>query len=60
MSSNNLKILLGINNKYAKPRKKRIRKPTIKCNENYFENIDTPNKAYYLGFIAGDSMQKNI
>ena len=21
---------------------------------NYFENIDTPNKAYYLGFIAAD------
>lgn len=33
---------------------KRIRKPTIKCNENYFEEIDTPAKAFYLGFIAGD------
>ncbi len=26
----------------------------IKVNENYFEIIDTPAKAYYLGFIAGD------
>lgn len=26
----------------------------IKVNENYFETIDTPAKAYYLGFIAGD------
>lgn len=25
-----------------------------KCNENYFENIDTPNKAYFLGFIYAD------
>lgn len=24
------------------------------CNENYFENIDTPDKAYWLGFIAAD------
>jgi hypothetical protein len=26
----------------------------IPCNEDYFETIDTPAKAYYLGFIAGD------
>lgn len=26
----------------------------IKCNENYFETIDTPTKAYYLGFIIAD------
>lgn len=26
----------------------------IKCNENYFEVIDTPAKSYYLGFIAAD------
>lgn len=25
-----------------------------KLNENYFENIDTPEKAYWLGFIATD------
>jgi intein-encoded DNA endonuclease-like protein len=25
-----------------------------KCNENYFENLDTPNKAYFLGFIYAD------
>lgn len=24
------------------------------CNENYFENIDTPHKAYLLGFITAD------
>lgn len=24
------------------------------CNENYFETIDTPNKAYLLGFITAD------
>lgn len=26
----------------------------FKCNDNYFENIDTANKAYILGFIAAD------
>lgn len=26
----------------------------IPCNENYFEAIDNHNKAYWLGFIAGD------
>ena len=26
----------------------------IKCNENYFETIDTPAKSYWLGFISGD------
>jgi len=26
----------------------------IKCNENYFENIDSENKAYWLGFITAD------
>ena len=26
----------------------------IKCNENYFETIDTSAKAYYLGFIIAD------
>lgn len=25
-----------------------------KINENYFENIDNKNKAYWLGFIAAD------
>ena len=25
-----------------------------KCNEHYFENIDSPNKAYLLGFITAD------
>lgn len=25
-----------------------------KCNEDYFEKIDTPNKAYLLGFITAD------
>lgn len=24
------------------------------CNENYFEEINTPNKAYWLGFIYAD------
>lgn len=36
------------------PIHKRKGHPIIKCNENYFETIDTPAKAYYLGFIAGD------
>lgn len=26
----------------------------ISVDENYFENIDSPNKAYWLGFIAAD------
>lgn len=26
----------------------------ISINENYFDKIDTPNKAYWLGFITGD------
>ena len=29
-------------------------KNLIKVNENYFETIDTPSKAYYLGFILAD------
>lgn len=29
-------------------------KITTKCNENYFENIDTPDKAYFVGFIISD------
>lgn len=28
--------------------------PTTSINENYFEIIDTPSKAYWLGFIAAD------
>ena len=24
------------------------------CNDSYFENIDTPDKAYWMGFIAAD------
>lgn len=31
----------------------------IKCNENYFETIDTSAKSYYLGFIAGDGYVNN-
>lgn len=27
---------------------------TYTCNENYFQNIDTAQKAYWLGFIAAD------
>jgi len=26
----------------------------LKCNENYFEKINTPNKAYILGFLYAD------
>jgi intein-encoded DNA endonuclease-like protein len=41
--------------KYSKLLKKN---PNLKLihshNENYFENIDTENKAYWLGFIAAD------
>lgn len=32
----------------------------IKINENYFENIDTPDKAWILGFIAGDGCLHTI
>lgn len=36
-------------------------KTRIYCNENYFEVIDTPSKAYYLGFITGDGhITKNM
>jgi hypothetical protein len=30
-----------------------------KCNENYFEKIDTPDKAYLLGFITADGAVVN-
>jgi len=26
----------------------------IKCNRNYFETINTEDKAYWLGFLYGD------
>lgn len=48
------KICLDFQNKKEIKKIKRIGKPKIKCNENYFETIDSPAKAYYLGFIAGD------
>ena len=32
-----------------------IGKNLIACNENYFEMIDSTDKAYWLGFIAGDA-----
>lgn len=32
---------------------KGVGKPTT-CNENYFDEIDNPNKAYLLGFITAD------
>ena len=30
-----------------------------KYNENYFENIDTEDKAYFLGFICSDGCIEN-
>lgn len=40
-------------------RKRQASKPNlIGLNERYFENIDTPNKAYWLGFIAADGCIK--
>lgn len=35
-------------------RKKQSSGKISNCNENYFENIDGPNKAYLLGFITAD------
>lgn len=32
----------------------RARGPQSKCNHDYFENIDTPNKAYFLGLLYAD------
>lgn len=43
----------NIRQKYGNPyRDPKLNK--IQLNEDYFESIDTPAKAYYLGFIAGD------
>lgn len=41
--------------KYAKTRNRReAAKTKYTCNENVFEKIDTPEKAYWFGFIAAD------
>lgn len=42
------------------PKRKRNtpRQNLISLNERYFQNIDTPNKAYWLGFIAADGCIK--
>lgn len=42
------------------PKRKRqtSRDGLIPLDERYFENIDTPNKAYWLGFIAADGCIK--
>lgn len=42
------------------PKRKRVRNKDlidklIKCDDDYFENIDTPEASWLLGFIAGDS-----
>lgn len=42
------------------PKRKRVRNKAlldrlIKCDDNYFENIDTPEAAWLLGFVTGDS-----
>lgn len=39
------------NRKYSEDQKYKL----IQFDENYFENIDSPNKAYFLGFITGDA-----
>lgn len=36
--------------KYLRPDKS----SKMKCNENYFETIDTPDKSYFLGFLIAD------
>lgn len=35
-----------------------IRKYKYSCNENYFETIDTPDKAYFLGLLYADGYNK--
>ena len=35
-------------------RKTTVRKKKFKCNENFFEVIDTEEKAYWLGFLYAD------
>lgn len=45
-----------------KARSNKINSKIYSCNENYFENIDTEEKAYWLGFISADgyiSIRKN-
>lgn len=46
-------IFLNIRKKHDIPFRK-AKYNTISINQNYFETINTPAKAYYLGFIAGD------
>lgn len=46
--------IANIRKRHNVPRRSKIRKDTIKFNENYFETIDTAAKSYYLGFIGAD------
>ena len=36
-----------------------VQSKKYKCNENYFENIDTEDKAYWLGFMYADGYIQN-
>lgn len=49
------KIILRILKEYHVPKLERTNFGTIlSINEDYFQNIDTADKAYFLGFITGD------
>ena len=38
----------------ARPRPRYKCNPTIKCDDSYFEDINNPERAWVLGFVAGD------
>lgn len=46
---------------YYKPKRKQSNVPNMCEDENYFENIDTSDKAYYLGLMMSDGyIQSNL
>ena len=46
---------------YYKPKRKQSNVPNMCEDEDYFENINTPDKAYYLGLMMSDGyIQSNI
>jgi hypothetical protein len=54
-----IKKILNKNN-IKKLKKSRVNMSRVKLKINYFSNIDTPKKAYWLGYICGDgAINKN-
>jgi len=51
-----IKHEISVSTVYNKLREQKIkkRKPNYSYDRNYFEKIDSPSKAYFLGFILGD------